>query len=371
MKSTSTKTMRAITPLFMASLLLSLINTTPRDYMEQDITSVQRGVCFTAWQKDRLMSPYSDKALEKASSAGIDHIQIITTYYQKTHASGRIESTDRTPSVESIVHAIRKSRELGLRIMLKPHVDMIKNEGGSLSRSDIGAYTEEQGGKWFSSYRDYILKYARLAEDNNVDIYCIGTELSYAAENTGFWKSLIKEVRRVYKGKLTYAANWDNYDNIGFWEDLDYAGIDAYFPLSHSTSPSLEEIKQGWLKRKKELKRFHERISRPILFTEIGYPSAPHAAATPWLNGYSGNADPAIQAKCYSAFFQTMWGTSWLKGVYWWRWNPSVYSGGLNNRHFTPQNKPAQKLLETHFKGLQKNEETASAENKWIYGHWS
>jgi hypothetical protein len=339
--------------------------------MEQDATPAQKGICFTAWQKDRLMSPYSDRALEKASAAGVDHIQIVTTYYQKTHASGRIESTERTPSVESVVHAIEKARELGLRVMLKPHVDIISDHGGSLTRSDIGAYTEEQGRKWFSSYRHYILKYARLAQENNIDIYCIGTELSYAAGNTAFWKDLIKEVRRIYKGKLTYAANWDNYDNIGFWEDLDYAGIDAYFPLSHSVSPSLEELEQGWSKWKKKLERFHERISRPILFTELGYPSAPHAAATPWLNGNSGSADPGMQAKCYRAFFRTMWSTPWLEGVYWWRWNPSVYSGGPNNRQFTPQNKPAQGIMESHFRGGRKDDRTASAESEYIYGHWS
>jgi len=45
------------------------------------------------------------------------------------------------------------------------------------------------------------------------------------------WKKLIQNIRKIYSGQLTYAANFDNYQNIAFWEDLDVMGINAYFKL--------------------------------------------------------------------------------------------------------------------------------------------
>jgi hypothetical protein len=47
-------------------------------------------------------------------------------------------------------------------------------------------------------------------------------------------------------GKLTYAANWDKYDQVSFWDELDFIEIQAYFPLTAQTSPTAEEIKKGW-----------------------------------------------------------------------------------------------------------------------------
>ena len=63
-----------------------------------------------------------------------------------------------------------------------------------------------------TSYKDYILTYAKAAEELNAEMLCIGTELEqFVIERPNFWKKLIREIRNVYKGKLTYAANWDEF----------------------------------------------------------------------------------------------------------------------------------------------------------------
>lgn len=51
-------------------------------------------------------------------------------------------------------------------------------------------------------------------------------------------RRLIRQIRRVYHGPLTYAANWSGeYKQIRFWDALDYVGIQAYFPLRHGRQP--------------------------------------------------------------------------------------------------------------------------------------
>ena len=60
-----------------------------------------------------------------------------------------------------------------------------------------------------------------MAEEEKVDIFCIGTELEKFIEHRpAYWRELIAEVRKVYKGKLTYAANWDEYKRVPFWDAL-------------------------------------------------------------------------------------------------------------------------------------------------------
>ena len=111
------------------------------------------------------------------------------------------------------------------------------------------------------------------------------------------WRRLIGEVRGLYGGRLTYAANFDQYRDVGFWGDLDLIGINAYFKLREATEPagSPEELyrllAEGWRRVFADLDAFRREqgiADRGVVFTEIGY--ARHAGATiePWKgSGFS------------------------------------------------------------------------------------
>jgi hypothetical protein len=45
------------------------------------------------------------------------------------------------------------------------------------------------------------------------------------------WKELIADARTVFSGRMTYAANFDEYFDVSWWRYLDMVGINAYFPL--------------------------------------------------------------------------------------------------------------------------------------------
>jgi hypothetical protein len=310
----------------------------------------QKGMCYAAWDKYKYASPYSDKALENLAKTGANWVSIVTTWYQKDAQTTSIYPTNDTPADKSIRHAIKKAKELGLKVMLKPHVDLIDTQDGAW-RGEIFFYTEDGWREWFAEYRMFVTHYALLAEEEGVDIFCIGTELSATIDRKEDWKDTIRAVRKLYKGRLTYAANWDNeFDKIGFWNDLDYAGIDAYFPLSGETDPTFEEIKKGWDNWIGKIESWAKPLGKPILFTEVGYSSTSSAAGKPWEANAPGAADVKIQAKCYRALLETVWGKEWLAGIYWWHWNTNPQAGGPNNKEFTPQNKPAQDVLAEWYK---------------------
>ena len=250
-----------------------------------------------------------------------------------------------------LVHTARLARSRGIHTLLKPHLWV---GGRSAWPGDINMHSAADWDAWFVSYAAFMLHYAALAEAEHFEGLCIGTELQHATEpaHSNAWRGLIKQIRRVYHGPLTYAANWSGeYEQIRFWDALDYVGIQAYFPLSTQPNPPLDSLLRGWQPHLRKLAQWQKKIKKPVVFTEVGYKTTPDAAARPWewpeRLATVAPADEATQARCYEALFRACWGLPWLQGLFVWKWYPSLQANGPARRHadFTPQHKPAEAVL--------------------------
>ncbi len=231
-----------------------------------------------------------------------------------------------------------------IKVMVKPQIWVWNGEftGYIEMKSEVDWKTLED------SYSSFILTYAKTAQDIKADILCIGTELEKFVMNRPlYWKNLIKEIRKIYKGKLTYAANWDEFKRVPFWGDIDLIGIDAYFPLSEKKSPTVEDFNKGWLPHKKEIKRIQTKFNKPILFTEFGYRSVDYAGKKPWeSNRIKGSVNLKAQENGLKSIHQQFWNEDWFAGGFVWKWFHKHHEvGGGDNNRFTPQNKPAEKVL--------------------------
>lgn len=238
----------------------------------------------------------------------------------------------------------------GIKIMLKPQIWVWQGE----FTGDMKMATEGEWKKLEQSYENFILTYARLAEETQAEIYCIGTELEEFVKNRPkFWSNLIGKVRQVYSGELTYAANWDEYTRTPFWEKLDYVGVDAYFPLSDERYPTKAEMAEGWQKWKKILFEKSQEVNRPIIFTEFGYRSMDYTAKKPWLVDRNQMAvNLQAQADALSVIFDEFWDEEWFAGGFVWKWFIHYKKvGGPNDNRFTPQNKPAETVLKNGYGG--------------------
>ncbi|MEM6725322.1 MAG: hypothetical protein AAF598_14880, partial [Bacteroidota bacterium] len=219
---------------------------------------------------------------------------------------------------------IEETRAAGFKVFVKPHLWItISDDGGW--RSDVFPKSDSGWISWQASYRDYIFRYARIAEEAGAEQFCIGAELTrLTLEKPEFWVELIRDVRKIYSGKLTYAANWyQEYEGISFWDQLDYIGVQAYFPLSKTKQPSVEQINAGWQDYLPQLAAVAERYNRPLLFTEMGYKSTPNGTVTPWewaenLPEAEQIYSPETQANAYQAFFESVWPQNWFAGVQLW-----------------------------------------------------
>lgn len=111
------------------------------------------------------------------------------------------------------------------------------------------------------------------------------------------WFELIEKVRQKYSGKLTYAANFDQFQTVSFWHKLDIMGINAYFPLrkeylkpehKNILESLLEDSWSDILLQIAELRQKRSLKNMPVVFTELGYTHRENSTLEPWaMNGFS------------------------------------------------------------------------------------
>ena len=238
------------------------------------------------------------------------------------------------------------SRHLGVTNMLKPHLWVRDGWVG-----EIEMKSEADWKLWFANYQSFILEYAALAERLRMPMLCIGTELEKTSGKEKEWRLIIQEIRKVYSGKITYAANFTEFEQVKFWDALDYIGIQAYFPLAKDHDPQLNELIKSWGDHMPDIEKVVKKYQKPVLFTEIGYCDTADAAIQPWIwpnERIEVAISEEIQAICYEAFFQTAWKKSWMAGVFFWKWYPEQ---PRRKPDFTPQGKKAEQVMKTYFLG--------------------
>lgn len=248
---------------------------------------------------------------------------------------------------------VRKTGELykkeGVKVMIKPQIWVRNGE----FTGTIAMKSEEDWQLFEKSYEAFIMEYADLAAEMNADILCIGTELNkFVSARPKFWSSLIDKVRSVYKGELTYAENWDTFDKVPFWSELDYIGVDAYFPLCEKQTPTMETLKAGWKNHKPKIKAVYENTEKPVLFTEYGYRSVDYSGKRPWdFSREMKNVNLIAQENALKAIYDEFWSEDWFAGGFLWKWfDKHDKVGGVENAQFTPQNKPAEELIRKFYK---------------------
>ncbi len=306
-----------------------------------------RGVNYTAWVAEEYATPASDTALLRLRETGANAVAILVTEYMDAKNSTEIYADKLlTPSESSLLHVAQLARSQGFTVMLKLHVD--PKDGtwrGQISPLDVNA--------WFESYQKRVLHYAKLAQSLGVELYCFGTELRSLSGQTfrKYWENMIFAVREVFTGALVYAANWDEFRTVSFWDLLDYVGIDAYFPLSYARTPSVEELLLAWDHWISQIESWQGWIGKSVIFTEVGYRSVDHAAREPWDWSREAPYNPQAQANCYAAVFRAVLGKPWFAGLFFWNWKPDPNAGGPGDLDYTPKNKPAEEVLTRFFRG--------------------
>ena len=294
----------------------------------------------------------------------------------------------------SVVRYLQEIKRRGLKVMLYPMIFL--DVPGKPWRGHMSGAPEDVR-KFFNharGYKNFVLHYASLAR-GLVDAFIIGSEmksLTKVRDGDRFPAieeliDLASQVKAILGSevKVTYAADWSEYHHTdgGFYnmdalwacEAIDFIGIDAYFPLTNSTSSdiSIEDVKKGWESGEgydyyidhatgetrpigpewawKNIEYWWKNPhtnsngtktswvprSKKIWFTEFGFPSIDKAPNQPNVffdpNCIDGGApryssaevDFAIQRKSIKATLDFWHGSEFLERAFLWTWDARPY----------------------------------------------
>jgi hypothetical protein len=304
-----------------------------------------KGMNYTAWDSTSLGTEDSDLSLANARKVGCNWIALCVWGFQDDINSTSIELDYSlySPTTESVIHAINRCHELNMKVMLKPMIDC---------RDEAWRGYINPSPQWFASYQNFINFWADIAENYNVELFCAGCEYANTTQWSSSWRSIIQNIHSHYTGPVTYAANPDEEKNIDWWDELDYIGIDAYYPLTDTNNPTPAELNTAWSSRFDAIETWHSSIwpYMQIIFTEIGYRSVDGTNRTPWERPSPPyNIDIQEQADCYDALLSQCKDRSWWSGVFLWYWEVDPNFGGFDDPYYTPHNKPAETVLANYY----------------------
>lgn len=303
----------------------------------------QRGFALPTYSRDGYGSAAAATHLGQIADSGAGWVQLNPTWFQDSPRDAEILAGEETPSDASLVAAVAEAHDVGLRVMLKPHVDLVDGtHRGEIDPADPTA--------WFASYRSFIGRYADLAARSGVDQFVVGTELEGVSDDRQAWLEVVGAVRARYSGPLLYAANYDEYRGVAFWDALDLIGIDAYFPLADRPTADATALESAWRPIRADLQELAAQADRQILFTEAGYTSQHGSTTAPYSWTISTRPDQAEQAAGYEALLTAFYGQPWWAGVHWWYWAVPLEENPNDPLGYAPRGKAAEDVLSNWWK---------------------
>lgn len=294
------------------------------------------------------LSRKATEALEKQASIGSNAMAIIPYSYirdKNSPAPFRFSDNAGSENDEGVIHSAFEAKKLGMTTVLKPQVF-----AGDSWPGDIEMLNEKDWDAFFNYYLKWIRHYAFLAEIHQMDVLCVGVEFAKATlSHEEEWRKIFRKFRGLYQGKLTYAANWgEEFEKVGFWDELDFIGLNCYYPLSKNDKPSKEELKANFSNVKTKIAGVYQKFKKPIVFTEIGFRSI----NAPWKSPHAEGDDSfndMHQQLCYEVVFEGVENEAWCEGILWWKFPSYLEYRGMENSAFTPNNKKTEETIRKWF----------------------
>lgn len=278
-----------------------------------------KSLTLTGYGNDSYTEANTKLYIEDLKQLNANTASFLYTCHVKNRHSSKLKChTSDTPSLKSLARSIKLARNEGMKVAFRFYVDLDDKEWRC-------HYNPENKKEFFDKYNDELLALGRFLEKRKVEIFIIGAELCKITgkDMYGYWSQSIKHLRKVYKGKITYGANWGEvdgvteYSSLSFWNELDYIGIDHYLP--YSSKLHINEILKLQKKEFKKYLDFAKSFNKEILITEVGVPGVENGNELPFEWRNKGKSDQVGQSLAYESIFKTIKSLKGISGVLVWR----------------------------------------------------
>jgi hypothetical protein len=252
---------------------------------------------------------------------------------------------------DAVKRAVAQAHAEGLKVLIVPHLWVETGDWRAL----IDPATDEDWERWARSYHGFLREWALVAKESGAEMFSLGVELRsfVTTARASRFLPIVRDIRRLYPGLLTYAANWDDVDRTVILGELDIIGLNAFYPLAEREGAALGELVAGGRKIADRLRELAETWGKPVVFTEFGYTTRKDPAVRPWewpeaLKNVV--IDEVAQANAYRALLGAFIDEPWFAGFFVWRYyaDPDDVSQEAE-WGFSPRGKLAELVLHDAF----------------------
>jgi hypothetical protein len=208
----------------------------------------QRGI-HVYWQdnpsdSDETVHEKARRVVDQVIGFEANSIAVSFPFFATSPTSDELIADERTPSPHRLAILIDEARRGGLRITLRPLMDEATPESFR-GESWRGTFSPTNRARWFSAYAEFLEPYLRLAQDERVETFVVGVELS-ALQSDPEWTDIVRLTRGLYHGEVGYSSNWDVYATAKANIPADRIGIDAYPLLGLDMDATQAQMTTAW-----------------------------------------------------------------------------------------------------------------------------
>lgn len=290
-------------------------------------------------------SERAEETLLRLKVLGVNTVAFLLEGRMKNLEDTRIRGPE-DDELDRIQAGLIAARRLGFATVLIPHLYLDDGQW----RGHILPASRAQSQAWWASYRDFMLRSARLARAGSATVISVGVELKALSKEAQVYeemKRLSSEVREIFPGHLTYSANWDEAENVGFWDLVDFAGVNGYYPLEPDPVRGAESVAR-------RLSQLSRRAGREVLVLEVGYRAGPGSHVRPWEwpEDLPDDVDENAQAAAWAAVLAAWLDAPGVRGLGVWVVPTDPDDPASEPRNgFNPLNRPAEAVIGRAFQG--------------------
>ena len=224
-------------------------------------------------------------------------------------------TSSATFSDEELRNMIRYAKKQNIKVALKPTVNCKNGVWRAyISFFEKDVVCEPKWSNWFASYKKFQVHYAKIAEEEQCDMFIAGCEMVMTEHREQEWRDVIKAIKEVYHGLVSYNTDKYQEDNITWWDCVDIISSSGYYPI------------YDWERQLDRIEAVVTKFKKPFFFAEAGCMSRTGSKIVPNNWELEGEQRLEEQVEWYRAMFEACEKRPWVRGFCMWDWAPLMHT---------------------------------------------